>query len=90
MENSKFTTVTFTQRLGMEGVGDMEREWMSIEEIEQSISQDKIRVQQLKDAGVYGDEYTTTVSVEHDDSFDDRVGSPTESYRFEIVDFGKL
>ena len=84
---NKFTTYTFTQRLGLEGIGDMEHEWLTIEEIEQSIAQDKIRVQKLKDEGVYGQEYTTTFIVEQDDIFDQKESKPTESYRMEIINF---
>jgi len=85
---NKFTTYTFQQRLGLEGIGDMEHEWMTPEEIEQSIAQDKIRVQKLKDVGVYGQEYTTTFIVEQDDIFDHKESKPTESYRMEIINFG--
>ncbi len=85
--NNKFTKYTFTQRYGMEGVGDMEQEWMTPEEIEQSISQDKIRVQQLKDAGLYGQEYTQTIEIENDPTLD-KPTTPTESYGFVIMDFG--
>lgn len=84
---NKFTKYTFTQRYGMEGVGDMELEWTTPEEMEQSISQDKIRVQQLKDAGLYGQEYTQTIEIQHDPTFDKPI-TPIESYSFVIMDFG--
>ena len=87
MKENKFTKYTFTQRYGMEGVGDMEQEWMTPEEIEQSISQDKIRVQQLKDLGLYGQEYTQTIEIQNDPIFDKQI-KPTESYSFVIMDFG--
>ena len=84
---NKFTKYSFTQRHGMEGIGDMEHEWMTPEEIEASIRQDKIRVQQLKDEGIYGQEYTQIIEVENDQMFDRPITS-TESYKFAIIDFG--
>ena len=89
MENKKFTSYTFTQRMGMEGVGDMEYEWMTQEEIENSIQQDKIRVAKLKESGEYGKEYNTTIEIEHDPTFDNNPQKPTESYKSVIIDFSK-
>ena len=86
-ENKKFTTFTFTQRMGMEGVGDMEQVWMTQQEIEESIRQDKEKVQRLKDSGEYGKEYTTTISIEYDPTIDNTINNPTESYNFTVINF---
>lgn len=78
MTDKNFTTYTFTQKMGMEGIGDMAWEWMTQEEIEKHIVQDKIRVQKLKDAGLYGKEYTTTIEIEHDPILDGELSTPEE------------
>lgn len=80
MEN-KFTTYTFTQRKGMEGVGDMEENAFTPEAV---VAWEE-RIKQLKESGEYGEEYTMNISIEHDPIFD-RPLTPTESFRVDILD----
>lgn len=83
----KFTSYTFTQRMGMEGVGDMEQEYMSPAEITESIRQDKERIEKLKASGQYGKEYTTTIRIETDPILDrlEWGGGTSTSYKMEII-----
>ena len=84
------TTVTITQRYGREGVGDLENEWLTDEEIEAKGIQSKAYIAECKAKGIYGKKYTMTISVENDETLDKKESSPTESYRGEIIDFSKL
>ena len=86
----KFTTVVVTQRYGMEGVGDLENEWLTDEEIEAKGIQSKAYIAECKEKGIYGKEYTNTLSVEVDEVFDKKEEKLTESYSFQIIDFSKL
>ena len=89
MTKNNFTTYTSTQRYGMEGIGDMEHEYMTSEEIEQNFSQEKERVKRLKESGLYRQEYTTTVSIEKEDVLDYKETKITESFKMVLIDYGK-
>jgi hypothetical protein len=89
MENKKYTTYTHTQRYGMEGVGDMEHEYLTPKQIQASIERTSAYIEDCKLKGIYGKEYTTEIIVEHDPLFDDnKVSLNSESFRFEIINIG--
>jgi hypothetical protein len=89
MEN-KFTKYTFTQRYGMEGIGDMENEWLTYEEIEAKEIRTTAYIEECKAKGIYGQEYTTTIEIEDDPSLDiERKGGDLMSYSMVITDFSK-
>lgn len=84
-QKNKFTTYTFKQRKGMEGVGDCYYEYMSPEEIKKDRKEHEKYVQELKDSGEHGKEYLATITIQSDDTFD----TPTEattSYKMIIWD----
>lgn len=89
MEN-KFTEYKLTQRYGMEATGDMWQDWATEEEIKQESENFSQYVEECKAKGIYGQEYTTIIMMEQDPLFDKPTKNTTESYRFEIIDFGKL
>jgi hypothetical protein len=89
MKDKKFTTYTHTQRYGMEGVGDMEHEYLTPEQIQQSLNRTSAYIEDCKLKGIYGKEYTTTIKVEQDPFYDDnKVKTISESFRFEILNIG--
>lgn len=79
---NKFTTYTFTQRKGMEGLGDMEENAFTPE----SIAAREERIKQLKRSGEYGEEYTMSISIENHPEFDNPPMPYSESYSFAILD----
>jgi hypothetical protein len=66
----KFTEYNLTQKYGMEGVGDMEMEWLTPKEQEERWEQNKQYVENCKADGSYGKEYTTKISIQHDPTLD--------------------
>jgi len=82
----RFTKHTFTQRYGMEGVGDMELEYLTDEERKERWKQNSAWIEECKRNGTFGQEYTQTIEIENDLMFD-KPSKPTESYLFHIIDF---
>lgn len=85
MENKKHTTYTHTQRYGMEGIGDMENEYLTPEQIQANLSKTNAYIEDCKSKGIYGEEYTTTIKVQHDPLFDNsKIKLATDSFKMEI------
>lgn len=84
---NKFTKYTFTQRYGMEGVGDMELEWLTDEERKERWEQNSALIEKCKRNGTFGQKYTQTIEMQNDPMLD-KPSTPTESYSFVIMDFG--
>jgi len=62
----QFTKYTITQKRGMGGIGDMALEWLTPQEIEQVWKDHRDYVEECKQDGTYGQEYTQTIEVQHD------------------------
>lgn len=89
MKDKKYTTYKHTQRYGMEGVGDMEHEYLTPEQIQESLDRTNAYIEDCKLKGIYGKEYTTIIKVEHDPLLDDnKVNIASESFRMEIFNIG--
>ena len=89
MEEIKTTTYKHTQRYGMEGIGDMENEYLTPEQIQTNLDRTNTYIEDCKLKGIYGKEYTTSITVDHDPLFDDNKIKPvSESFRFEIFNIG--
>jgi hypothetical protein len=78
----KFTKYTLTQRYGMEGIGDMELEWLTPQEKEQRWKDYKNYQEKCKQDGIY----TQIIEMQQDPLFC-KSSTPTESYSFQIIDF---
>ena len=85
---NNFTKHTFTQRYGMEGVGDMWAEWATDKELQEERQRHSTYVKECIAKGIYGQEYTTTIEIEKDPNFSKRPKSKklTESYKMIIWD----
>jgi hypothetical protein len=83
---SNFTKYTFTQRYGMEGIGDTELEYLTDEERKERWEQNSAWIEKCKKNGTFGQEYTQTVEIENDPIID-KPSKATESYSFQIIDF---
>ena len=77
-------------RLGMEGEGDMENEWLSPEEIAKKRKLQEEYITELKRTGDYGKEVDWTIEIEDDRTFDTFQNKSTESYSMQIIDFSNL
>lgn len=75
-----FTEYNFTQRMGMEGIGDMEMEWLTPKEQEERWEQRRIYVEKCKADGSYGKEYTTKIFMQHDPALDSPVKHNNKSF----------
>jgi hypothetical protein len=91
MEEIKTTTYKHTQRYGMEGIGDMEHEYLTPEQVQANLDRTSAYIEDCKLKGIYGKEYTTSITVNHDPLFDDnKVGTVSDSFRMEIINIGDL
>ena len=91
MEDNKFTKLDLTLKYGMEGVGDMEMECLTEEEQTQRWKDKAKYIQDCKDKGIYGEEYTMTVRMHHDPILDapTSVIKPTTTYSCVMWDVNK-
>lgn len=85
----KFTKYTVTQKAGMEGIGDMELEWLTPQETEQRWKEYREYQERCKQNGTYGQEYDLVIEIENDPTLSLKPKSikPTESYKMVIIDF---
>lgn len=91
MEN-KFTKYTLTQKYGMEGIGDMELEWLTPQETEQRWKDYREYVEKCKKDGTYGKEYDLVINMQHDPHLDSvsKVQLEKTAFSFGITDFNKF
>lgn len=89
MKENKFTKYTFTQRYGMECVGDMELEWLTPQETEQRWKDYREYQEKCKQDGTYGQEYNLVIEMEHDPILDytPSIKLTNPSFSFGIIDF---
>lgn len=89
MEEIKFTTYNVTQKYGMEGIGDMELDWLTPEEQESRWNEYRKYVEETKKDGRYGKEYQTNISIESDPTLDYPSEAAYTSFSMQIIDFSE-
>ena len=85
----QYTKYTITQKRGMEGIGDMELEWLTPEQVEQRWKDYREYQEQCKQDGTYGQKYDLVIEMEHDPTLDyiPKTKSLETSVSFQIVDW---
>ena len=84
-EETKFTEYIITQKYGMEGIGDMEMEWLTPKEQEDRWEEYRNYVEQTKKDGTYGKEYQTKISMVHDSLLDQEIKSEKPLISFSTI-----
>lgn len=64
-ESERFAKHTIVQKYGMEGIGDMEMDWLSPKEQELKWEKYRNYVEECRRDGRYGKEYSTVIEMEH-------------------------
>lgn len=82
----EFTKYSITQRHGMEGIGDMELEYLTPQEKEQRWKEYREYQEQCRKENIYSKEYTQTIEIQDNPLFEKPL-TPTESYKIVITDF---
>lgn len=72
-------------------IGDLVTEWMTDREIEEFYKKHNLYIQELKEKGEYLQPIEIEVELIEDPLFDKKLENqtPTESYRFDIIDLRK-